>query len=55
MAGPNDGEPSLSVLIKSSKNAKDTLSSVLHIDSDNTTGKSITDIVADLNSENSLR
>jgi hypothetical protein len=55
MAGPNDGEPSLSALIKSSKNATDTLSSVLHIDSDKTTGKSITDIVADLNSNDTLR
>ena len=53
MAGPNDGEPSLSHLTKSNKTTTEALSSVLHLD-DDTTDNSIVDMVADLNSDDTL-
>lgn len=54
VAGTNDGEPSLSLLMKSNKTATEALSSVLHLGDGDTTGNSIVDIVADLNSDDTL-
>lgn len=55
VTGTNDGEPSLSFLLKSNKTATEALSSVFHLVNGDTSKNSIEDIVVDLNSDDTLK